>query len=85
MKFRMTITVDLEDPRIYDLDSIGWPVADSGERVDKQDVMVFVAEAVSAWGGQFAPGDAFFPRNIRSVAVRADGFDPVVTARSEPR
>lgn len=70
MKFRLTVTVDIEDPVIWVLDDEGWPTQRDMGRLSKDDVADYIADAVHSWGGQFAPGDVFFPRNIRSVTVR---------------
>ncbi|MBV6636181.1 MAG: hypothetical protein KI788_09780 [Mameliella sp.] len=71
MKFRMTVTVEVDDPHVYDLTDEGWPVpgAEPEGALAHEDVAGYVASAVRAWGGQFAPGDALFPRNIKNVRV----------------
>lgn len=77
MKYRLTVTVDLKDPGVYDLDSDGWPVGDPDGRVERSDVAIYVAEAVAVWGGSGPPGSPFFPRNIRSVRVSGQGIEPI--------
>lgn len=75
MKVRLTVTVELEDPKLYELDDEGWPTLGVLGRVDREDVGQYVIEAVSSWGGQFAPGDVFFPRNIKSIRVVGHNFE----------
>lgn len=83
MKFRMTVTVDIVDTYLYTLDNAGWPISNTGERINKVDVMEYVAEATSTWGGQFPPGDPLFPTNIRSVTVRSDGFETIKVVNND--
>lgn len=75
MKVRLTVTVEIDDPYIYTLDWNGWANGPPEGKIDREDVGNYVTEAISYWGGQFAPDDPFFSRNIKSVRVRGTDFD----------
>jgi len=75
MKIRMTVTVDIIDPTVYNLDYNGQALGNPIGELDRADVGSYVCDAVYAWGGQDAPGSPLFPTNIRSVRVQGTGFD----------
>ncbi len=75
MKIRMTVTIDIIDPAIYNIDSAGGAIGHPIGELDRLDVGTYVCDAVSSWGGQDAPGSPMFPTNIRSVRVQGTGFD----------
>ena len=80
MKIRMTVTVDLIDAAVYELDHNGNIIGLSLGTIKREDIGNYVLEAVAIWGGQRAPGDVLAPSNIKSVRVQGQGFD-LITER----
>ena len=75
MKIRMTVTVEIDNPNVYDLDDNGQAIGAPRGRIEREDVGEYVLQAVRIWGGSFAPDDPFSPSNIKSVRVQGTGFD----------
>lgn len=69
MKVRVTVTIELDDPYHYSCDQEGLPTQRL-DRVTRDDVAQYVADAVTYWGGQYPPAHVFFSRNIEDVVVR---------------
>ena len=72
MKYRFSVTIEIEDTEIYAIDYEGLPVGSSLGKVERPDVASYIHEAVSYWGGQRAPADPFFTANIQSVKITDD-------------
>ena len=70
MKYRFTVTVTLNDPDIYELDSSGWAIGEPLGRVEHEDVAEYIAGAVGVWGGGGAPDGPFSPTNIEKIVVK---------------
>ena len=81
MKIRMTVTIDLIDAAVYDLDHNGYMIGPALGNIEREDVGSYVLYAVSIWGGQLAPGDICAPSNIKSVRVQGQGFDLITEKR----
>ncbi len=70
-KFTFQVTIDVIDPGIYTLDQDGQKVGPPFDKLDKTAVAGYFAEAVRMYGGCYAPGDPFYPFNIKTVRVRS--------------
>ncbi len=83
MKYRLTVTLDIEDSNTYALSDDGWAVGAPTGKLDAGTVANHVADAVHHWGGQYAPGDPLFPRNIRSVRVQTNTGHDFISKRDD--